>query len=572
MYDDRTFTKPRWGRWLVAVALLTGLAATAAAVESGANSMETVAIEADQAWVEGNLIKYIAFRKDSDVRDGLRLLAKRCEKNIVPSPGVTGPLNCPELRDVTFEQALAAMLGDKFVAVQEGNIIHIRTKEEDRKIRQDPDRMIHKVITLYYTTAQEAEKLVRPVLSAAAQITTTSAAESSISSAGGSGGGSLSGGGGGDKMALNDMIVVFDYPENIERAEQVIRQVDSRPLQVLVEATILAVDLTETMQFGIDWNLLTGVAVSDFPANIIGGKGTPWETFGFADTPGSKGLTVGFSADNVQAIITALESVTDTTLLANPKILAVNKQEGSVLIGKKIGYINQSTQTQTSTTQSVDFLETGTRLVFRPYIGNDGYIRMDIYPKDSSGVLKENNIPDETTTELRTNVIVKDGETVVIGGLFRDSITTTRSQVPVLGNLPLLGAAFRGTKDTARREEVIIMLTPHIIAEPSQTGAADRADDVRMKMDGAKRGMQAIDRARLAEDAYARAAKYYLEGDVDSAMYNVKVALMMRPTYLEALRLRERIVVETDPEELKRIDSIVQQAIDQQEASNWKRR
>lgn len=591
MHNDKTLMKPRWGRWLLAVALLTWCAtATGAETDtvSADSATDTIALESDQAWVEGDLIKYIAFRKDSDVRDGLRLLAKRCEKNIVPSPGVTGPLNCPELRDVTFEQALAAMLGDKFVAVQEGNLIHIRTKDEDKKIRQDPDRMVFKVITLYYTTAQEAEKLVRPVLSAAAQITTTTAAENSISSAGGSGsgGGSLSGGGGGDKMALNDMIVIFDYPENVERAEQVIQQIDIRPKQVLVEATILAVRLTETMQFGVDWNLLSGVAVSDFPANLATtpitsafGKtltsdavqGTPWD---FTSPKPSGGLRVGFSADNVQAIISALEEVTDMTLLANPKILAVNKQEGSVLIGKKIGYEDTKTTTQSGglTTASVSFLETGTRLVFRPYIGNDGYIRMDIYPKDSDGTLKQNNIPDETTTELRTNVIVKDKETVVIGGLFRDGVTTVRSQVPLLGNLPLLGAAFRGTKDTAQREEVIIMLTPHIIEEPSQTGGADRADDVRMKMDGAKRGMLAIDRARLAEDAYARAAQYYLEGDVDSAMYNVKVALMMRPTYLEALRLRERIIVETDPEELKRIDSIVQQAIDQQEAGNWKRR
>ena len=116
-------------------------------------------------------------------------------------------------------------------------------------------------------------------------------------------------------------------------------------------------------------------------------------------TASFSGMSVGFSADNVQAIITALEEVTDTTLLANPKILAVNKQEGSVLIGKKIGYIDTSTQTQTSTSSSVAFLETGTRLVFRPYIASDGYIRMDIYPKDSDGSLKSNDIPDETTTE-----------------------------------------------------------------------------------------------------------------------------------------------------------------------------
>ncbi len=570
MVNDRTSTKPCWGRWLLAAALLTSLVATAAAVESGAGAMDTVAMESDQAWVEGDLIKYIAFRKDGDIRDGLRVLAKRCEKNIVPSPSVTGPLNCPELRDVTFEQALAAMLGEKFVAVQEGNLIHIRTREEDRRIRQDPDRMIHKVITLYYTTGQEAERLIRPVLSAAAQVTTTSAAEQKISSAsgGGSGSGGLSGGGGGDNIATNDMIVIFDYPENIERAEAVIGQIDTRPKQVLVEASILSARLTETTQFGIDWNLLSGVAVNNFPANIVGGQGTPWD---FTSPRPTGGLRVGFSADNVQAIISALEEVTDTTLLANPKILAVNKQEGSVLIGRKLGYLDQTTQTQTSTTQSVAFLNTGTQLIFRPYIGTDGYIRMDIYPKDSDGVIL-NDLPQETTTELRTNVIVKDGETVILGGLFRDYVTTSRNQVPLLGNLPLVGAAFRGTTDELGREEVIIMLTPHIIDEPSQTDAEGRADDVRMKMDGARKGMQAVDRSRLAEDAYARAAKYYLEGDVDSAVYNVKVALMMRPTYLEALRLKERIIVETDPSELERIDSIAQQAIDQQEARNWKRR
>ncbi len=578
MHHEKTMVTTfsgRLARW-VCIAVLLGCA-TAHAVEAETEAvapeptMGDTAIEPSQAEIEGNLIKFIAFQKDSDVRDGLRLLAKLCKVNIVPSASVNGPLSCPELRDVTFEQALDAMLGDKFVSEQEGNLIHIRTKEEDKKIKEDPARMIHKVITLYYITAEEASKLIRPVMSATAlPPATTTAAESDLTSGGSSD--SLSGGGGGDKLAINDMIVLFDFPENIEKAEQIIAKIDIRPEQVLIEAAIMVARLTEEMEFGVNWNLLSGVAVSGFPSNLIGGQGTPMQTSGFGGTPGSTGLTVGFSADNVQAIITALEEVTDTTLLANPKILAVNKQEGSVLIGKKIGYQDTSTVTQTSTTSSVSFLETGTRLVFRPYIGNDGYIRMDIYPKDSDGLLKPNDIPDETTTELRTNVIVKDGETIVIGGLFRDVVITTREQVPLLGNLPLLGAAFRGTKDTVQREEVIIMLTPHIIEEPSEVNGQDRADDIRIKMDAAKHGLQAIDRARLAEDAYARASRYYLEGDIDSAVYNLKVSLMMRPTYLEARRLQERIIAETDPEKLKRIDSVVQQAIDQQEAKNWRRR
>ncbi len=590
MHNDSIFVKRvkvRPSRGLYALVLLTFLVPVAMAAEgdqpgtdmmtsASDATMETLSIDPNQAEVdfsdEGCVIKFIAFQKESSIRDGLRLLAALCRKNIIPSAGVDGALNVSRLYNVTFEEALKAVLGIGFKYQQDGQFIRVYTAEEYKKIKEDPERMIFKIITLYYLTADEAEKLVRPVLSASAQLTKTTAAEEEISaatSAGSSGG--LSGGGGGDNTASNDMLVVFDFPENVERAEAIIREIDIRPKQVLVEATILAARLTEQTQFGVDWNLLSGVAISGYPA-ALAGSGTPWETSGFASSPSANGLKVGFSADNVQAIITALEEVTDATLLANPKILAVNKQEGQVLIGKKLGYLDQTTQTQTSTTQSVAFLNTGTQLIFRPYVGNDGYIRMDIYPKDSDGSLNAEGIPDETTTELRTNVIVKDGETVILGGLFRDSVTAVRSQVPVLGNLPVVGAVFRGTTDTTVREEVIIMLTPHIIDEPSQTGAADRADDIRMKMDGAKHSLQGLDRARLAEDAYARAAKYYLEGDIDSAVYNVKVALMMRPTYLEALRLRERIVVETAPEELERIDSIVEQAIDQQEARNWKRR
>jgi hypothetical protein len=122
-----------------------------------------------------------------------------------------------------------------------------------------------------------------------------------------------------------------------------------------------------------------------------------------------------------------------------------------------------------------------------------------------------------------------------------------------------------------QREEVIIMLTPHIIGDPMQVDGKDRLDDARMKRDGARKALQIIDRDRLADDAYARAAQNYLEGDTEKAVFNLKVALMLRPTYLEALRLRERIVAETDPEELKRIDSIAVEQVDEQEAANWRR-
>lgn len=583
MYQDKTMTKTistSRGRWLVVIMLLGLAAGFVSAAESNAPVSDPAAapnsatVDPNQATLDpaSGLIKFIAFQKDSNIRDGLRLLAALCKKNIVPSSRVDGPLTVSRLYNVSFEQALTSILGYGFKYEVDGDFVRVYTTEEYKQIKQDPDRMIGRMIPVYYVKAEEALKLIQPVLSTEAKTQTSTPAENTISG-GSSGGGGLTAKGGGDDLAGHDLIVLFDYPENVEKAEKLIRDFDVKPKQVLVEATILSARLTEDMEFGIDWNLLNGVNVTGFPANIVGGQGTYMETFGFAGNPLTQvGLTAGFSADNVQAIITALESVTNTTLLANPKILAVNKQEGSVLIGKKLGYLDTTTQTQTSTTQSVKFLETGTQLVFRPYIGDDGYIRMDIYPKDSDGVVRADGIPDETTTELRTNVIVRDGDTIVIGGLFRDSITTSREQVPLLGNIPFVGVLFRGTKDTVIREEVIVLLTPHIVTESAQTHPEERADDVRRKREAATDSLQIIDSARIAEETYAAAAKSYLEGDLEKAMGNLRLALQMRPTYLEALRLRERIIAETDPEQFQRLDSIVTEKIDEQEAEGWLRR
>jgi type IV pilus assembly protein PilQ len=507
-------------------------------------------------------IQSLSFTPDMSVRDALRFLGTKYRKNIVPSAKVTGQVTVGTLYDVTFEGALNAILGKRFKYEEKEGVIWVYEAEEYKKIMEDLERMECKVFTLYYISAAEALKLLTPVISGKGTIQGSSPAETILPT-----GESISvGSAGGDTMALNDTIVVRDYPEKIAEAEKLLRQLDIRPRQVLVEATILSANLTEGMELGIDWNTIDGVAVTKLnPDGLM--------TDGLAGAvTGVTGLTVGITQDHVKVFIRALEEVTDTTILANPKILSINKQLGQVYIGQKIGYVSQTTQTQTSTTQQVEFLETGTKLVFRPYIGDDGYIRMDIHPKDSSGELKPNSIPDEFSTELATNVMVKDGQTIVIGGLFRDKVLTSRSQVPLLGDIPFLGALFRYTEDTTTRQEVIVLLTPHIIEEPEETNSDARVDDVRRKRFGAKDELQWIGRARLAEDRYAMAARNYIDGDNVSAMQELNVALDLRPTYLEAIRLRERIIQETDPNAPMKIERIMLEDFEQKDSERWLRR
>src|SRR4029079_13938669 len=154
---------------------------------------------------------------------------------------------------------------------------------------------------------------------------------------------------------------------------------------------------------------------------------------------------------------------TDTTIMANPKVLALNRQQGEVFVGNEDGYLTTVT-TETTTSQAVESLKTGTRLIFRPYIGAVGFIRMEVHPEDSDGAVK-NGLPSKSTTEVTSNIMVKDGHTIVIGGLFRESTVSSKSQVPFVGNLPLVGMLFKNQRDRTVREEVIILLTPHIIQD-----------------------------------------------------------------------------------------------------------
>ncbi|MHC5145783.1 MAG: type II secretion system protein GspD, partial [Planctomycetota bacterium] len=347
-------------------------------------------------------IQTISFKKDMPIKDALRMLAQMYEKNIVPSVGVDGIVTVTNLYDVTFEEAMQAILGTHKYEVK-GNFIKIYTNEE---FMADKDRFEHAMITLYYINSDEAVKLATPLLSEFGKIGSTTAAPDEMEA-----------GQSGDTLAVHDRLVVSDYPENIERIREVLSEVDTQPQQVLLEVTIMKAQLTETAEFGIEWSNIPGVELTNGGVDFQGGV-----------------LDIGISIDDITGLITASEEVDDTAILANPKILALNKQAGKLIIGDKEGYEDTTTQNQSgSTTQSIAFLESGTILEFRPFIGKDGLIRMELSPEQSSSFFTGPllSIPNKTTTNIITNVLVKDGQTIVLGGLFQEETTLGFSQVPL---------------------------------------------------------------------------------------------------------------------------------------------
>ena len=518
----------------------------------------------------GGDIQSINFKKDMGIRDALRFLAVKYQRNIVPTSKVDGQLAFNSLYNVSFDEAMQAILGTSFRYEQSGNLIKVYTADEYNKVKTNKERMEHKVFTLSYISAAEALKLITPVLSGSGIVNASSESDTGVPT-----GESIStDSGGGDTMAAKDIIVVYDYPENIQKVAEVIKSLDERPKQVLIEATILSALLTDDMAFGIDLNMLKGGANLTVMSQVADGAaplGTPIQTSGF--TTAGNGLKIGISMGDIAGFITALETVTDTTILANPKIMAVNKQLGQVYIGKKIGYLAMTSQTDGgSTTSTVKFLDTGTKLSFRPYIGDDGYIRMDIHPKDSTGLFNvTSQAPDETSTELSTNIIVKDGETIVIGGLFRDKAVSTRSQVPVLGDIPILGQAFKKTSDNTERQEVIVLLTPHIIKDTYETNGAEREQDVLRKRDGANKELSWLGRTKLVEDRYEKAAKYYVKGDKQAALRELDWVLQVQPTHLESIRLQEKILKELYPDDANIIEREIPDKVEAEDTEKWGR-
>jgi type IV pilus assembly protein PilQ len=478
----------------------------------------------------------------------LQLLSLKGKRNIVASPNVAGSVTA-SLYHVTFDEALTAILASNGAGyIEEGSFIYIYTAEELAQMEAAASPPEVRVFPLSYITAADASTYITPILSEKGVVALPPNAERGVASSEDDAGGDLN--------SAQEFLIVRDLAPNLEEIAHVLAELDVRPPQVLIEATILRAQLNEDNALGIDFSVVGGVdlqmitssapagqdlILGELPLDQIEEFATSAST-GFTDNVGTGGLSLGIIRDQVGVFLRALESVTHTTVLANPKVLALNKQRGQVIVGRRDGFIT-TTVTETQAIQTVEFLETGTQLIYRPYIGRDGFVRVELHPEDSVGFVNAQGLPSEQTTEVTTNVVVKDGHTILIGGLFRDVTTDARSQVPVLGDVPGLGQLFRSNNDTIAREEVIILLTVHIVKdyEAYAQESMERFEDVERLRVGLREGMMWHGRERMAQSQYQRAVRAYGEGDNETALWYLNLALYNYGGFLPAIRLKEEI-------------------------------
>lgn len=284
-------------------------------------------------------------------------------------------------------------------------------------------------------------------------------------------------------------IVVRDYPVVLARVAELIHLLDRRSRQVLIEARMLQVILSDEHRLGVDWEaVLRGVDAEirqtlPLPASVAA-----------TATGGASVATlrVGTLAEHrVTALVRAIESLGRTETLANPRILVADRREAKILVGTREAFVTSTTTVpatgSTVTSDSVQFVDVGVTLAVTPTVNVDGDVTMRIEPAvsavdrevtttDAAGNIRS-RVPIVRTQQTETTVIVRDGDTIVLGGLMEEREVEEINRVPLLGRLPLVGQLFQNRHRHRRKSELVILLTPRVTGREEDGGEPERLED-----------------------------------------------------------------------------------------------
>lgn len=370
----------------------------------------------------------------ADLAEVFQMMSKHGQVNILMANGVQGQVSI-NLYDIDLHEAIRAVaIAAGFAVEKSGSTYFVVTRDEAGKEIVGGLTKV-KSYKVQYSEPEAVATIIKDHLSRYGKVT-----------------------------ALPDrkLIVVEDLPEFLIRVESLLEEVDHQPVQIMIEAQILEVKLDRTESYGIDWAKL--FSVGDFAV----------ETAGLAGP--ANGLFFSVTNSNLDVVLSALSDKNRVRTLSTPKLLALEHEEAEVIIGTRQGY-KEVTTSQNGNTESIQFLDAGVILKVTPFVDRSGQIMMEIHPEVSSATLDVNGIPSLQTTEVTTQLLANDGQTIFIGGLIQNSDSTGRTGVPVLGDIPVLGYAFRKEADTVNNTETVVMITPRIVKPRQVTYSTERVEN-----------------------------------------------------------------------------------------------
>jgi len=460
--------------------------------------------------------------KGMDILDVFRLLSMRGGINIIAGKNVTGKVTL-FLKSVDIWDAFEIIIAANGLAYEKrNNIIYVMTERDYELMygKKYEDKRIVKSVKLQYVTADEVSKAVSQLKTNIGRVVADDVSDTivlmdipeavaemekvieSLDAPLTTKVYSLQYATAADlKDRLNEMltknigslrvdertnkVVVTDLKSKIPFFNKVITAFDERHKEVIIEAKILQVTLNDDYNTGINWDaVFTKMQSSLHQIATLGvSLKYPDQATSIPSSQGSGGaLQIGnLATEGYQAVIQALREYGETNLLSSPRIVALNNEEASILVGTTQPYATRTISQGSGGTgnieaENVTFIDLGIKLIVTPTINDEEFITMKIRPEVSSQVSEfviissGNKIPVVKTTTTETTVMVKNGSTVLIGGLIEENIRESVREVPGLANIPLLGNLFRsrsiGSGDATNPEktELVIFLTPRIIS------------------------------------------------------------------------------------------------------------
>ena len=400
--------------------------------------------------------------RDVTIAEVMEMLSRAGQVNILLSDDVDGKVSV-NLYDMSIDRAIRSIATSAGYAVERrsGSYFIVDRNEAGKSEPGGPTQV--RTYKVQYSDTEVVSGVIENHLSSYGQVTA---------------------------LPERRLLIIEDTPHFHTKHKELLAKLDREPKQILIEARILEVGLKDSESFGLDW-----IKIFESGDASIGTQGL--------STPGSPGLFFDLLKPDVQVVLNALRTRDRLRTLSTPKLLALEGQEAETIIGDRLGY-NVTTTIDNVTTTSTEFLESGVILRVKPSVDEQNRIFLEIHPEVSTGSVSQDGVPNQSTTEVTTSMLVESGQTVFIGGLIKRTSEQIREGVPILGDIPGLGLLFSNRSLSSVNTELVVLITPYIVDNDQvrlDDGKVTRVEQVAAELEEQPRDIkQALDKLDYFED------------------------------------------------------------------------
>lgn len=278
--------------------------------------------------------------------------------------------------------------------------------------------------------------------------------------------------------AESNSLLIVASPREFRMIEAALKELDSEPLQVLVEVTIAEIRLDDDLQYGLRWFFRDGDQSVTFSTLASGAVASAFPGFSYA-----------LATEDIQVVLNALTSITDVRVVSSPQLMVLDNQAARLRVGDQVPIATQSAVSVTDPTaplvNTIQFKDTGVILEVTPRVNSSGLVVLEVVQEVSDVVATTTSDIDSPTIQQRSiesTVAIHSGQTVALGGLIRDRNEESVTGVPLLSDIPVLGNLFKTTGNAARRTELLVLITPRVVL--NQDDARGVTEELRRRMEG----------------------------------------------------------------------------------------